>query len=428
MNTRDTKTMCINSLRRMTIRAVVALVLVSVTACSLDNQGMPPLIGPSGPGLSVTMAASPDQLPRDGSSQSVITVRVRDASGRAVSGQRITLGINAGALSQEAVVTGADGQATFAVRAPALNAVVAGNALTITATAVGTDSANASTTGLQIALLGTSNSTEPTAAFTVTPAAPELNQVATFDATTSTDEGRQCLDACTYQWNFDDGATAAGRIVTHAFTVARSYNVALTVTDSAGLVVTLRKLVTPTAPALPTVTLAVAPNPPVVNQLATFTAVGTAAANHQVVRYEWDFGDGSTDTTSIGTHTHTYSARGIYSATVRAVDDLGQVGSVSLPLDLTAGVPTGINAKFFFSPSTPHVGLVIAFNANESTPSNGASITNYHWSWGDNTADEDTSNAVITHSFGSVNSFQVQLTITDSQGRTSIFRLLVPVT
>jgi PKD repeat protein len=70
---------------------------------------------------------------------------------------------------------------------------------------------------------------------------------------------------------------------------------------------------------------------------------------------------------------------------------------------------------------------VIAFNANESTPSNGASITNYHWNWGDNTADEDTSNAVITHTFGSVNSFQVQLTITDSQGRTSIFRLAVPV-
>jgi len=196
--------------------------------------------------------------------------------------------------------------------------------------------------------------------------------------------------------------------------------VALTVTDGVGLTNTLRQFVTPTAPAAPTVTLAVAPNPPVVNQQATFTALGTPAAKHSIVRYEWDFGDGSTTTSFGGSMAHTYTARGIYSATVRAVDDLGQVGSTSLQLNLSIGVPTGINAVFYFTPLGPLVGLSISFDATQSTPSNGASITRYQWNWGDGSADDDTANPIQSHAFPSVNTFKVRLTVTDSQGRTSI--------
>ena len=49
---------------------VVPLVAVMTTACGLDSQAPPPLIGPSGLGSSVSLTASPDQLPRDGRVQS----------------------------------------------------------------------------------------------------------------------------------------------------------------------------------------------------------------------------------------------------------------------------------------------------------------------------------------------------------------------
>src|SRR6266850_1441898 len=339
----------------------VAVAAVLASACGLDKQTEPSLIGPAAGGTSVFMAATPDRLPRDGQSQSVIRVEVRGADGRAIPGSRVTVGIQGGTLSQSDVVTGTDGRGTFTVQAPSQSDVVPGNVITVFATPLTTDFNNATTQTLSIALTGVTNSTAPTAAFTVTPAAPEINTVATFDATTTTDEGQQCLNQCTYQWNFDDGATATGMVVAHTFTVARGFNVALTVTDAAGLVSTLRRIVTPTFPPPPTVTLIVSPNPPVVGQDATFNAVGTAAPNHQVVRYDWNLGDSVTTSTSGGNVTHTYSTRGIYTVTVRAIDDLGNAGSTSLQLNLNTGIATGINASFFFSPTNPAANTDVFF-------------------------------------------------------------------
>jgi PKD repeat protein len=174
----------------------------------------------------------------------------------------------------------------------------------------------------------------------------------------------------------------------------------------------------------------VAPNPPVVNQLATFNAIGTAAANHQIVRYEWNFGDGSNTSTIGGNVAHTYTARGIYSATVRAIDDLGRAGSTSMQLNLTTGVPTGINATFYFTPVGLNNSAVLNtqtyFHAENSTPSNGATITTYKWDWGNGATDE-TSDPIITHTYGSAGTYVVQLTIVDSQGRTALIRQNVGV-
>jgi PKD repeat protein len=418
----------LNYLRRTAALGVLGLATIGVVACGVDSNEMPALSGPSGFGRSVVMTASPDQLPRDATSASTVTLELRDAGGLRIGGQIVTLGVSPGAsLSQSQVTTGPDGKATFAVVAPNSTAIMPNNTVVVTAVPVGGNSDNAISGSLSIGLLGASNSTAPTAAFLVTPAAPELNQLATFDASTSTDEGSKCLDVCTYQWDFDDSTTAVGRVVTHSFSVARSYNVALTVTDSVGLTDTLRQFVTPTAPAAPTVTLAVAPNPPVVNQLATFTATGTPAAKHSIVRYEWNFGDGSTTTSFGGSISHTYSAPGIFSVTIRVIDDLGQVGSNSLQLNLTTGVPTGINASFFFSPTDPVIGQTVIFDAKGSTASNGATITDYRWDWGDGASEDNGTTSTASHSFGSANTFVVKLTITDSQGRVSTTSMSVPV-
>jgi len=149
------------------------------------------------------------------------------------------------------------------------------------------------------------------------------------------------------------------------------------------------------------------------------------------VRYEWNFGDGSNTTTVGGNVAHTYTARGIYSATVRAIDDLGRAGSASLQLNLTTGVPTGINATFYFTPTNSSgsgfANVTTYFHAENSTPSNGATISTYKWDWGDGSTDE-TSDSIITHSFGNGGRrYVVQLTIVDSQGRTALTRQNVDV-
>ena len=71
----------------------------------------------------------------------------------------------------------------------------------------------------------------PIASFVYTPAAPEINQTVTFDASGSIPDGGTIVS---YRWDFGDDnvTTVSDPIVTHAYTSAETYTVTLTVTDS----------------------------------------------------------------------------------------------------------------------------------------------------------------------------------------------------
>ncbi|MFC9734118.1 beta-propeller fold lactonase family protein [Streptomyces roseolus] len=58
-------------------------------------------------------------------------------------------------------------------------------------------------------------------------------------------------------------------------------------------------------------------------QTGVFTASGSADPDGSVVRYEWDFGDGTTATTTRPEITHTFAQAGAWTVTVTAVDDEG---------------------------------------------------------------------------------------------------------
>lgn len=71
----------------------------------------------------------------------------------------------------------------------------------------------------------------PQAAFTFLPIDPFEGESVTFDASASSDPDG---DIVRYGWDFGDGATGLGKIVTHAFAHPGEFVVLLTVTDSAG--------------------------------------------------------------------------------------------------------------------------------------------------------------------------------------------------
>lgn len=85
----------------------------------------------------------------------------------------------------------------------------------------------------------------PTADFTFNPSAPKGGQQVVFDASqTQASPGRTIVS---YSWSFGDGGSGTGQNVTHVFapvTVATTYNVLLTVTDSAGKTSSVTKPVT----------------------------------------------------------------------------------------------------------------------------------------------------------------------------------------
>ena len=74
-------------------------------------------------------------------------------------------------------------------------------------------------------------------------------------------------------------------------------------------------------------------------------------------------------------------------------------------------------ANFTFLPTSPTVGQTVTFDASGSYPQeSGASITNYNWSFGDGSNPTDTAATTITHAYSATGTYNVVLTVRDSNG------------
>lgn len=80
----------------------------------------------------------------------------------------------------------------------------------------------------------------PVASFTYLPENPNVGEEITFDASSSYDPDGTIVK---YEWDFGNGNSAEGEVVTYAYTQAGTYNVTLTVTDNDGLANAIQKVV-----------------------------------------------------------------------------------------------------------------------------------------------------------------------------------------
>lgn len=334
--------------------AALIAVAIGVTACGIESQEAPSLIGPSGFGQTVALSAAPDRLPRDGRSQSVVTLTVRNDAGQPVAGQRVTLGSNVGSLSQADVVTGSDGRASFTVTAPAPGSV--GNTIEVFATPVGGNFDNAVTRSLTIAVTGPSNSAAPVPQFTINSTTPsgaaptvEIATNVVFDATPTTDEGQPCLDQCSYFWDFGGEGTASGRIVTRQFSQAATHVVRLTVTDPLGTSASVGRTVVVEEGEGPTADFTFSPSDPEFDEPVFFDgglsapAAGNASRS-PIVEYIWTFGDSDeVQRTSSRLVQHTFrrpasgAERRTFRVVLTVVDSAGRRSTDSA--DITVGDP-----------------------------------------------------------------------------------------
>ena len=412
-------------LRGWTRGAGLALVSgLLVTGCSLENGEAPAVIGPSEFGLSVTLTASPDQLPRDGTSQSIVTVTVRDEASRPVAGRRLIASATAGSLSESDVVTGSEGRATFSFTAPAPGTI--GDAALLSVVPVGDNGGNSVPRTLAINFIGPSNRTAPVPSFETVPTNPERGAPVRFDASKTTDEGVPCLDKCTYSWDFGDGSSATGRIVSHTYSAGRAFTVTLTVTDPAGSTESLVRVINVSAVDAPSGLLNVTPDPPFVDKQAVFTSAQKAATGHSIERYEWDFGDGTTASSTTPSIAKTFTAIGIYVVTVSAFDDLGQAGIAVKTVTVGSSVTAPV-AVFTVAPSSPTAGVQATFIGTSSTVGAGATIVNYSWNAGDGQVFDSGTTATQAVTYGAAGTYVATLTVTDSLGRQSVRSLTVVV-
>jgi len=199
-----------------------------------------------------------------------------------------------------------------------------------------------------------------------------------------------------WQWNFGDGGTATGRVVTHSFAPGVTAQVQLIVTaDSSGVTCSDTVVKTIAVHSLPTVYVAGDPNPSCVKVATNF--FGTSG--QKIKSWQWDFGDGKFDT--LQNPIHLYPDTGSYQVILHAVDTNGcanQNGTVYV--QKVDPAPT-LNFSWDIDPAAVTDNL-------RFTASGQGNVTSWHWDFGDG----DTANIQNpTHSYSATGQYPVTLSI-----------------
>jgi PKD repeat protein len=158
----------------------------------------------------------------------------------------------------------------------------------------------------------------------------------------------------------------------------------------------------------PTASFVYSPTSPKLGEKVNFNASGSSDPDDSIVSYQWDFGDGRSD--SGEKVTHKYKTAGTFTVVLVVEDNSGNRGSTSQTVSVSEGdSPT---ASFVYSPTNPAENENIYFNASESEDPDG-DIVSFDWDFGDGTSG---TGKTVTHQYGSSGSYTVLLKVTDDDG------------
>jgi len=131
-----------------------------------------------------------------------------------------------------------------------------------------------------------------------------------------------------------------------------------------------------------------------------------------IVSYEWIFGDGTTASSSIASHT--FSSGGDFTVTLRVTDSssVTDQATVSINVATSSVINTPPSAAISSSSSVGTTPLSVDFDGSASTDSEGA-INSYTWDFGDGGS---ASGAVVNYTYRTAGTFNAMLTVTDQGG------------
>jgi chitodextrinase len=231
--------------------------LVGLNSCGLDEVEIPANFeGPSETGISLRLTANPDIITADGFSTSLVSVEMRDQSGRAVNGRDIFFSIadedglaadlgTLRATGSTGVGTGlivrsnAQGVAQVVYEAPARTDATANQTVLVTARAVGTDANAAVYRSVRIELRSAEprlfpqnpENDTPSCFFIVeAPNGLRRNQPILFQSTSFDTDGT----IVRYFWDFGNGTRTDHADGQAVYQNAGSYTIVHIVTDDDG--------------------------------------------------------------------------------------------------------------------------------------------------------------------------------------------------
>lgn len=437
-------------IRLMRYGLLIAAVLSSaiwMSSCRNDEPAIPPLTGPSGHRLFITMEATPDHLliVRDtrNPQKSLISAQLKNQLGQGVPGEGIRLEIRnvEGSLVALGTFNTVDGNKTCRSGNQATCTTDSGGFIRADYIAPTLDKAPASTRVYIVAILQNPNYTfeitdkhavdlelgepppgsfcgpnglDPT--FTFSPAAPVVGDEVCFDASATIAHS----PVISVRWEWGDGHAFAGGggdiRPCHTYTSAGIYNVTLTMQDE-NTNKCSSTLAVPVTSGEPPVCgdLVINPGGSVnVGVTYTFTSLATDP-DSGIKNYSWNFGDGSgAKTSKSNSVTHRYTASGSFTLILTITDDQGNV-TICTNAITVEGPPANLppTCSFTISPSTGPVATLFTFNGSGSTDSDGV-VTTYAWDFGDGSL--PASGVSTSHTYGAAATFTVTLTVTDDAG------------
>ena len=212
-----------------------------------------------------------------------------------------------------------------------------------------------------------------------------------------------------FSWNFGDGSTGSGILLTHTFASRNSggWPVTLAVIDSASPTHTSYNarydVFVRANPAL-TITEHQSPPSGLVGQMVTFTL--TASGGVSPYSFSWSLGDGTKGTGP--TASHSYSAPGSYYIRFNVTDSASPSNFAYTAGYYTVQNPSPVTASFTNSPSGPVVYQTVTFTASAS---GGAAPYSFGWNFGDGSS---SSGQTATHTYLAPGKYNVTLGVTDS--------------
>lgn len=211
-------------------------------------------------------------------------------------------------------------------------------------------------------------------------------------------------------WNFGDTYTSVEEDPYHIYSASGSYQVTLTITDTAGCenTITHTAIVSLPPEASFLVSQQTCANLPVSFDNTSTTSSGTIAT------WYWEFGDGSDTLITAPANpdiTHVYSTAGTYTVTLTVNTSLGCEDETSK----TVIVKTSPLAAFAYENTC--AGVAVNFTSQSAT-SGGSAIIGYLWNFGDPTSGVNNTSILQNplHIFNSAGTYTVSLQVTNADG------------
>jgi PKD repeat protein len=207
--------------------------------------------------------------------------------------------------------------------------------------------------------------TPPVANFTWSPPMPITGESVTFNASSSLPgwNGTHTMPIVLYSWDFGDGNTSTGQIVTHTYANPRNYTVTLNVTDSQGLWDVEEKQIQVSQPHGPKAEFTATPKTVPPGETVEFDASASLPGwngthTMPITEYRWNFRDGNITSTVDSIIVHTYAFPGAFNVTLTAIDSEGLNSSCSQIILVV--MPTFVSIST--SSSSTFVGFAVDIN------------------------------------------------------------------